>query len=189
MTIGSQAGEMRRRSLLCAGAAASLLPGRTAAAPADGATDEQRSALKVANAQAALAPDLLLPPQDLDWWRDAKFGVFVHWGLYSIPARGEWHMFNDKVPPGKYAALAQRFNPRRYDPDAWADLAGQAGARYMVMTMRHHDGFSLFASRASYRHFDAPHSAARRGARRPRRAAGGRSTGRCSRGDRRRSRR
>ena len=157
-----KAGDVSRRSLLCAGAAASLVPRWAAAAAPEGVTDEQRSALKASNAEAALAPELLLPGKDLDWWRDAKFGVFVHWGLYSIPARGEWHMFNDKVPPEEYAALAQRFNPRHYDPDAWADLACQAGARYMVMTMRHHDGFSLFASQASYGHFDAPHSAARR---------------------------
>jgi len=163
MSEGGQAGRVSRRCLLRAAAFAPLLGGRAvrAAAP-DGATDEQRSALKGANAQASLAPELLLPPQDLAWWRDAKFGVFVHWGLYAIPARGEWHMFNDKVPPDEYAALARRFNPRHYDPDAWAELASRAGARYMVMTTRHHDGFSLFASQASVGHFDAPHSAARR---------------------------
>lgn len=162
MIIGHRPGGVSRRSLLHAGAAASLLPGWAAAAAPDGVTDEQRSALKTSNADAALAPDLLLPPQELQWWRDSKFGVFVHWGLYAIPARGEWHMFADKVPPQEYAALARRFNPRHYDPGAWADLASRAGARYMVMTTRHHDGFSLFASQASYRHFDAPHSAARR---------------------------
>jgi len=162
LIIGSRAGEVSRRSLLHAAAAASLLPRWAAAAAPGGVTDEQRSALKSANADAALAPGLLLPPEDLKWWRDSKFGVFVHWGLYAIPARGEWHMFADKVPPQEYAALARRFNPRHYDPDAWADLASRAGARYMVLTTRHHDGFALFASRASYRHFDAAHSAARR---------------------------
>jgi len=162
MNKGGQVRELSRRRLLRAGAAASLLPRWAAAAAQDGATDEQRSALKSANAEPALAPDLLLPEKDLAWWRDAKFGVFVHWGLYAIPARGEWHMFNDKVPAQEYAALARRFHPRHYDPDAWAELASRAGARYMVMTMRHHDGFSLFASPASYGHFDAPHSAARR---------------------------
>jgi len=159
-----RAREARRRSLLCAGAvaAASLVPKWAAAASPEDETDEQRSARKRSNADAALAPDLLLPQKDLAWWRDAKFGVFVHWGLYAIPARGEWHMFADKVPPDEYAALARRFDPRHYDPDAWAALARQAGARYMVMTTRHHDGFSLFASQASYQHYDAPHSAARR---------------------------
>jgi len=162
MKKSGQVRELGRRALLRAGIAASLLPRWAAAAAQDGVTDEQRSALKVANAESALAPELLLPQEDLAWWRDAKFGVFVHWGLYAIPARGEWHMFNDKVPAQEYAALARRFHPRHYDPDAWAELARRAGARYMVMTMRHHDGFSLFASPASYGHFDAPHSAARR---------------------------
>jgi len=162
MNDGGQVREPSRRRLLSAGAAVSLLPRWAAAAAQEGPTDEQRSALKVANAEATLAPDLLLPQKDLAWWRDAKFGVFVHWGLYAIPARGEWHMFNDKVPAQEYAALARRFHPRHYDPDAWADLASRAGARYMVMTTRHHDGFSLFASPSSYGHFDAPHSAARR---------------------------
>jgi alpha-L-fucosidase len=154
--------DARRRALLCTGAGAALLPRWAAAQAQDGETDEQRSARKRANADPTLAPDLLLPREDLDWWRDAKFGVFVHWGLYAIPARGEWHMFADKVPAQEYAALARRFNPRHYDPDAWAELAERAGARYMVLTTRHHDGFSLFASPASYGHFDAPHSAARR---------------------------
>jgi alpha-L-fucosidase len=153
-----QAPDRRRRALLGAAAAAACCLPRAAAAQ----TDETRSALKGANADPTLAPDLLLPERDLAWWRDAKFGVFVHWGLYAIPALGEWHMFNDKVPAQEYAKLAQRFHPRHYDPDAWAGLAGQAGARYMVLTTRHHDGFSLFASRASYGHYDAPHSAARR---------------------------
>lgn len=125
-------------------------------------SDEQRSATKTTNADPTLAPDLLLPAKDMAWWRDAKFGVFVHWGLYAIPAKGEWHMFNDKVPAAEYAKLAQRFNPQHYDPDAWAQLAADGGARYMVLTARHHDGFSLFASKASWGQFDAPHSAAKR---------------------------
>lgn len=125
-------------------------------------TDEQRSAAKAATADPTLAPDLLLPERDMAWWRDAKFGVFVHWGLYAIPAKGEWHMFNDKVPAAEYALLARRFNPRHYDPGAWARLARDAGARYMVMTARHHDGFALFRSPSSYGKYDSVHSAAGR---------------------------
>jgi alpha-L-fucosidase len=125
-------------------------------------TDEQKSALKTANADPTLAPDLLLSERDMAWWRDAKFGVFVHWGLYAIPAKGEWHMFNDKVPVAEYAKLADRFDPQSYDPDAWAKLAREAGARYMVMTARHHDGFSLFDSPSSYGKFDSVHAAAKR---------------------------
>lgn len=125
-------------------------------------TDEQKSALKANQADQTLAPELRLSEAGMAWWRDAKFGVFVHWGLYAIPAKGEWHMFNDKVPAENYAKLAARFNPKHYDPDAWAKLARDAGARYMVMTARHHDGFSLFDSPSSYRRFDSVHSAARR---------------------------
>jgi alpha-L-fucosidase len=125
-------------------------------------TDEQRSALKANQADQTLAPELKLSAEDMAWWRDAKFGVFVHWGLYAIPAKGEWHMFNDKVPAENYAKLAARFNPKHYDPDAWAKLARDGGARYMVMTARHHDGFSLFDSPSSYRRFDSVHSAAHR---------------------------
>jgi alpha-L-fucosidase len=150
-----------RRALLRMAAGACCAAMLSAAAQ-PGLSDEQRSALKQSSADPTLAPDLLLPDQDMAWWRDAKFGVFVHWGLYAIPARGEWHMFNDKVPAAEYAKLAQRFNPQHYDPDAWAALAQDAGARYMVLTARHHDGFSLFASKASHGAFDAPHSAAKR---------------------------
>ncbi len=138
------------------------LLGSSARAAEPQLSDEQRSATKSANADPTLAPDLLLPAQDMAWWRDAKFGVFVHWGLYAIPAKGEWHMFNDKVPAAEYAKLAERFNPQHYDPDAWSQLAAAGGARYMVLTARHHDGFSLFASKASWGQYDAPHSAAKR---------------------------
>jgi alpha-L-fucosidase len=147
------------RSLVAALALAALT---SAGATESAVTDEQRSALKQSSADPTLAPDLLLSEQDTAWWRDAKFGVFVHWGLYAIPAKGEWHMFNDKVPAAEYAKLAQQFNPKHYDPEAWAQLAADGGARYMVLTARHHDGFSLFASRASVGQYDAPHSAARR---------------------------
>lgn len=153
-----------RRSFLIATLATSLTP---VLAGAQNLTDEERSARKLANADSTLAPDLLLSENQMAWWRDAKFGVFVHWGLYAIPAKGEWHMFNDKAPPEDYARLAQQFAPRHYDPDAWAGLARDAGARYMVMTARHHDGFSLWDSPSSYGHFDSMHSAAGRDLVRP----------------------
>ncbi|MEW6598009.1 MAG: alpha-L-fucosidase [Pseudomonadota bacterium] len=148
----------RRDTLLAAAALFSALP----AAAADRLTDEQKSAAKHANADPTLAPDLLLPPKDLKWWRDDKFGVFVHWGLYAIPGKGEWHMYNDKVPAEDYAKLAQQFDPQHYDPDQWAQIALRAGARYMVLTTRHHDGFALWDSPASYQHYDAMHAAAHR---------------------------
>jgi len=154
--------DRRVRQVLLLALALTIVPALAEARGPQTATDEQRSARKVANADPTLAPDLLLSDQDMAWWRDAKFGIFVHWGLYAIPAKGEWHMFNDKVPAGDYAKLAAQFDPQHYDPDAWAELARVAGARYMVMTARHHDGFSLFDSPSSYGHFDSVHSAAHR---------------------------
>ncbi len=78
------------------------------------------------------------------WWREAKFGMFIHWGLYAIPGRGEWVQWNEQIPVDEYAKLADRFNPANFDPDSWAQLAKAAGMKYMVLTSRHHDGFALF---------------------------------------------
>ena len=93
------------------------------------------------------------------WWRDAKFGMFIHWGIYAVPAGnydgkpigdiGEWIMFNGKIPVERYRAYAKDFNPVKYDPAAWAALAKEAGMRYLVITAKHHDGFALFPSAAS----------------------------------------
>jgi alpha-L-fucosidase len=80
----------------------------------------------------------------VQWWRDAKFGMFIHWGLYAIPARGEWVQWNEQIPVDEYARLAGQFNPTNFTPDSWADLAKVAGAKYVVLTSRHHDGFALF---------------------------------------------
>jgi alpha-L-fucosidase len=76
----------------------------------------------------------------------ARFGMFVHWGVYSLPGRGEWVRFHEDISQAEYAELADRFNPRRYDPKAWARIARDAGMRYMVLTAKHHDGFCLFDS-------------------------------------------
>jgi alpha-L-fucosidase len=124
-------------------------------------TAEQRSAVQSTAAAGDAAAGLRLPPQKMRWWRDAKLGIMLHFGLYSIPAKGEWYEYEAKVPAAQYASLARRFKPRHFDPDMWAVLAKEAGARYMVMTARHHDGFALFNSPCSYRHFDSMHSAAR----------------------------
>lgn len=148
-----------RRHLLLGAATAALAP---SALSAQVLTDEQRSALKASSSDPTLAPDLLLSEKEMAWWRDAKFGVFVHWGLYAIPARGEWSMHNEKISPEAYAKLAGDFHPQHYDPVSWARLAKAAGARYMVLTARHHDGFALWDSPASHGQFDAMHSAAHR---------------------------
>jgi alpha-L-fucosidase len=78
------------------------------------------------------------------WWRDARFGLFIHWGLYAIPGRGEWVQWNEQIPVDEYAKLAQKFAAEHYDPNAWADVAKSAGMKYVVLTTRHHDGFCLF---------------------------------------------
>jgi len=96
----------------------------------------------------------------MKWWTDARFGMFIHWGVYAIPARGEWVMHTEKIPADKYALFANRFKPTRYDPAAWVAMAKDAGMKYMVLTSRHHDGFSLFDSRVSS--FTAPKTAASR---------------------------
>ena len=83
------------------------------------------------------------------WWREARFGMFVHWGLYSIPGRGEWWMWWEKTTAEELNQLADSFNPNKYKPSNWIRLAQQAGMKYMVLTTRHHDGFSLFDSKAS----------------------------------------
>jgi len=75
--------------------------------------------------------------------------MFVHWGIYSIPARGEWVMYNDRIPVREYEKLAERFNPVRFDADEWVRLAKSAGMKYIVLTAKHHDGFSMFQTSVS----------------------------------------
>lgn len=96
--------------------------------------------------------------QRIAWWREARFGMFIHWGLYSIPAGvwkdsvhdsgySEWIMFGEKIPAREYEKLAGRFNPVKFDARAWAAIAKQAGMKYVVLTTKHHEGFSMFKSR------------------------------------------
>ena len=94
--------------------------------------------------------------QRLTWWREARFGMFIHWGLYAIPAGtwqgqavpgiGEWIMQRARIPVVDYEQLAQQFNPVNFDAAAWVALARMAGQRYLVITAKHHDGFCLFKS-------------------------------------------
>lgn len=80
----------------------------------------------------------------LAWWREARFGLFIHWGLYAIPGRGEWVQWNEQIPNEDYAKFAEQFKGERFDASAWAQLAKSAGTKYVVLTSRHHDGFALF---------------------------------------------
>ena len=91
------------------------------------------------------------------WWREAKFGLFLHWGIYSVPAGkygdntgyGEWIMNSAKIPVAKYREFAAQFNPVKYDPQLWVKTAKDAGMKYIVITSKHHDGFTLYPSDAS----------------------------------------
>lgn len=93
------------------------------------------------------------------WWRDAKFGMFIHWGVYSVPAGyykgqpvkgiGEWIMNKGKIPMADYQAFAKEFNPVEYDPAKFVAAAKSAGMKYIVITAKHHDGFAMFDSKAN----------------------------------------
>lgn len=80
------------------------------------------------------------------WFTDARFGMFIHWGIYSIPAKGEWAYANYDFGPGVYQDFAKKFDPRNFDPARLAKLAHAAGMQYVVFTTRHHDGFCMFDS-------------------------------------------
>lgn len=81
------------------------------------------------------------------WFMEARFGMFIHWGLYSIPARGEWVRSHEKMSIEEYEKYFHLFDPSDYDPRQWAKLAKKAGMRYAVLTAKHHDGFCLFDSK------------------------------------------
>lgn len=95
----------------------------------------------------------------LQEWRDARFGMFIHWGLYAVPAGewkgrqvpgiGEWIMNHAKIPVSEYEGLASQFNPTKFNADEWVQMAKNAGVKYIVITSKHHDGFAMFKSDAS----------------------------------------
>ena len=95
----------------------------------------------------------------MEWWHEAKFGMFIHWGLYAVPAGsyqgnavdgyGEWIMSNGKIPVTEYAKFAEQFNPVDFNAEEWVKLAKDAGMKYIVITSKHHDGFALFDTKAS----------------------------------------
>jgi len=109
--------------------------------------------------QPLAAQKVLTKDERMAWWREARFGMFIHWGVYAIPAGiwngceiggiGEWIMNRAKIPVRDYKEMAKQFNPVKYDPDAWVQMAKDAGMKYIIITAKHHDGFALFKSEAS----------------------------------------
>jgi len=91
-------------------------------------------------------PDI---PAEWQWFNEARFGLFVHWGPYSVIGRGEQPLFREHIDQREYAAMACAWAPRHYDAAAWADVARRAGMRYAVLTTRHHDGFCLWDSKVT----------------------------------------
>jgi len=107
------------------------------------------------------------PTDKMEWWKEAKFGMFIHWGLYSIPA-GEWNNRQTKIgettewiqcymkiPVADYRSLAARFNPIRFNADTFVSLAKEAGMKYIVLTSKHHEGFAMFKSSDPFNVVDA----------------------------------
>ena len=83
----------------------------------------------------------------MKWFCNARFGMFIHWGIYAIPARGEWLQSIEKIPSEIYDKYFDEFNPDRFNPREWARIARKAGMKYAVLTAKHHDGFCLFDSK------------------------------------------
>ncbi len=84
-----------------------------------------------------------------EWFQDAKFGLFIHWGVYSVLGDGEWVMNNQRIPIKTYEKLPAFFNPTQFDPKEWVQMAKDAGMRYITITSKHHDGFAMFDSKVS----------------------------------------
>jgi len=101
----------------------------------------------------------LTKDQRMAWWREARFGMFIHWGLYAVPAGtyngkrvdgiGEWIMNNAKIPVKEYEKYADQFNPIGFNADQWVRMAKNAGMKYIVITSKHHDGFCLWDSKVT----------------------------------------
>jgi alpha-L-fucosidase len=85
-----------------------------------------------------------------DWFQDARFGMFIHWGVYSVPARGEWVMEHEHIPVSEYEKFAPQFNPTQFSAQAIVSLAKRAGMRYITITSKHHDGFAMWPTQQSH---------------------------------------
>ncbi|MEP7002465.1 MAG: alpha-L-fucosidase [bacterium] len=117
------------------------------------------SASAPAPAQSAAAETAAQHDARMAWWRDAQFGMFIHWGAYAVPAGvyhgervpgiGEWIMSRSQIPVGEYEQFVRAFNPVKYDAEQWVRIAKDAGMKYIIITSKHHDGFALFDSKVS----------------------------------------
>ena len=121
---------------------------------------DQPSEIQTASSETEL---LLESPEEretrMSWWREARFGMFIHWGIYAVPAGeykgqrvrgiGEWIQAHLNIPRNEYELFAPQFNPEKFDAAEWVSLAKTAGMKYMVITSKHHDGFALFDSKVS----------------------------------------
>ncbi len=114
-------------------------------------TKETKPAKPAEDADAAPPPD---HERRIQWWREAKFGMFIHWGLYSLLGRHEWAMEVEGIPVAEYEQLAKNFKPKPNAARDWAKLAKRAGMKYMVMTSKHHEGFCHFDSKLT--NYSAP---------------------------------
>jgi alpha-L-fucosidase len=122
----------RRRDVLHTGAAALLALGCESTA---GARDEA--------ANDSWKPD----PKSVQWFRNARFGMFVHWGVYSLIGHGEWVMQNEGIPITKYEELPPQFNPTKFNAHDWVKMVKDSGMKYITITSKHHDGFCMFATK------------------------------------------
>ena len=119
-------------------------------------------ALAVSSVAQTAEPPYQPAPENLEarkWFQDAKFGLFIHWGIYSVPGGewnghttrsvGEWLMNTEKIPISEYEPIAAQFNPTEFDPKEWVSLAKAAGMKYITITSKHHDGFAMWDSKVS----------------------------------------
>jgi alpha-L-fucosidase len=155
----------RMKNLLPGFLAVALLHGRPALAADEPAKTAAPAEPAKTAAPPAAVPDLPIihemqasHDRRMQWWRAARFGMFIHWGVYSVPAGvwngqevkrsgGEWIMNRGKIPVADYRKLPAQFNPVKFDATAWVKLARDAGMKYIVITAKHHDGFAMYHSR------------------------------------------
>ena len=99
-----------------------------------------------------IAQSYVPPPENLkarEWFNDARFGLFIHWGPFSIPGQGEWVMNNLNITVKNYTRLKDFFNPIEFDAQKWVAMAKDAGMKYITLITRHHDGFSMWDTKYS----------------------------------------